>query len=494
MKKKNKLVTLGLAVAMTVFIFNGVSATITDDSPLNIAQEFEINGLHYDFDGDGDADSNDMFLLNLAASVGRDQSGIDYSINAHKGASKLSVDQIKDRIAKAYREGRLDFDGDSTVTNFDAYAALVFKSGFTGDQLRPSNILQSFEGNGHKTAEFKPKYVADFRGDIRVTGTADVGALNVGILRSSRVAKLLAGAQSNGEISAPLITTATLNTDNARVGTINANVVDAGVIKSSGVAELGGVNVKGTVSATGLITAPTLLAENVDGNTIKAELMQVTSTANINNAILTHARANKLDAQTAGIETLGAAEARIKNLQTRDLSVDSRLNSEEIFTKNLFVGTHDPINVDNSTTALVAYEKVVDAVIEETPEIASLKARIKSAQKAADRYYGYAKRYNSPGYNKLAENYVQRGQVYKQRLAVLEAKQGYTTTKAARVGIGVNDPQQTLHISGAMRLEPLDSAPDAASTGDMYVNASGALCIYLNDTWNYITGEGTCSN
>ncbi len=62
----------------------------------------------------------------------------------------------------------------------------------------------------------------------------------------------------------------------------------------------------------------------------------------------------------------------------------------------------------------------------------------------------------------------------------------------ARVGIGTDSPRQLLHINGAMRLEPRDNAPLNASMGDLYMDKSGALCVFI-DSWEVLTGKGYCN-
>jgi|GEM_PF-6598754 len=63
---------------------------------------------------------------------------------------------------------------------------------------------------------------------------------------------------------------------------------------------------------------------------------------------------------------------------------------------------------------------------------------------------------------------------------------------AARVGVGTRTPQQTLHINGAARLEPLEVAPINASMGDLYMDKSGALCVYIY-SWEVVAGKGYCN-
>lgn len=55
------------------------------------------------------------------------------------------------------------------------------------------------------------------------------------------------------------------------------------------------------------------------------------------------------------------------------------------------------------------------------------------------------------------------------------------------VGVGVAVPAQSLHISAAMKMEPMDSPP-AADDGVMYYSSSGALCIFAGGMWTDLLG------
>ena len=62
------------------------------------------------------------------------------------------------------------------------------------------------------------------------------------------------------------------------------------------------------------------------------------------------------------------------------------------------------------------------------------------------------------------------------------------------VGIGTTTPQRVLHISDAMRLEPIPNSPLLPSSGDMYFDISEALCIYVDEAWTKLAGTGYCGN
>ena len=53
------------------------------------------------------------------------------------------------------------------------------------------------------------------------------------------------------------------------------------------------------------------------------------------------------------------------------------------------------------------------------------------------------------------------------------------------VGIGTNDPQQKVHISGAMRLEPQATAPTGA-LGDLYAGTDGNLYFHDGTSWRQV--------
>lgn len=73
------------------------------------------------------------------------------------------------------------------------------------------------------------------------------------------------------------------------------------------------------------------------------------------------------------------------------------------------------------------------------------------------------------------------------------------STYSSNVGIGTSNPQQSLHIAGAMRLEPQEKAPSKASAGDIYYDKSGAFCGYIIDSYGYgswerMIGSGDCNS
>ena len=53
------------------------------------------------------------------------------------------------------------------------------------------------------------------------------------------------------------------------------------------------------------------------------------------------------------------------------------------------------------------------------------------------------------------------------------------------VGVGTNDPQQKVHISGAMRLEPQATAPTGA-LGDLYAGTDGNLYFHDGTSWRQV--------
>ncbi len=63
-------------------------------------------------------------------------------------------------------------------------------------------------------------------------------------------------------------------------------------------------------------------------------------------------------------------------------------------------------------------------------------------------------------------------------------------THSGNVGIGTHTPSRKLHVTAAMRLEPMSSPPASPSTGDMYMddgtntsNGSPKLMVYDGTTW-----------
>jgi hypothetical protein len=69
-------------------------------------------------------------------------------------------------------------------------------------------------------------------------------------------------------------------------------------------------------------------------------------------------------------------------------------------------------------------------------------------------------------------------------------------SNGGNLGIGTNSPARKLHISQAMRLEPLGgSQPASPSQGDLYSdNDTGTLCYYDGSTWVAIGGGSMTCN
>jgi len=68
---------------------------------------------------------------------------------------------------------------------------------------------------------------------------------------------------------------------------------------------------------------------------------------------------------------------------------------------------------------------------------------------------------------------------------------------SSNVGVGTSQPQQKLHIAGAMRLEPQAFPPKNVSAGDIFYHRSGAFCGFIEEVagqgyWQKLAGNGYC--
>jgi len=65
---------------------------------------------------------------------------------------------------------------------------------------------------------------------------------------------------------------------------------------------------------------------------------------------------------------------------------------------------------------------------------------------------------------------------------------------SGNVGIGITNPQRTLHINDLMRLEPRSTAPTGPALGDVYVDSdSNELCFYDGSLWTGLKTGGVCA-
>jgi len=55
------------------------------------------------------------------------------------------------------------------------------------------------------------------------------------------------------------------------------------------------------------------------------------------------------------------------------------------------------------------------------------------------------------------------------------------------IGVGTNAPQQKVHISGAMRLEPQATAPATGALGDLYAGTDGNLYFHNGTDWQQVS-------
>ncbi len=69
----------------------------------------------------------------------------------------------------------------------------------------------------------------------------------------------------------------------------------------------------------------------------------------------------------------------------------------------------------------------------------------------------------------------------------------FSILQNGNVGIGTTLPARKLHISDAIRIEPSVVPPPAPMLGDIYVDTSNAVCVYVDAAWTKIAGTGLCS-
>ncbi|OVE74965.1 hypothetical protein BVX97_05865 [bacterium E08(2017)] len=58
---------------------------------------------------------------------------------------------------------------------------------------------------------------------------------------------------------------------------------------------------------------------------------------------------------------------------------------------------------------------------------------------------------------------------------------------SGNVGIGTSAPARKLHVSDAMRLEPLAAQPSSGALGDIYMDTNGDLHIYRTNGWHTVS-------
>ena len=228
-----------------------------------------------------------------------------------------------------------------------------------------------------------------------------------------------------------------------------------------------------------------------------------------------------LGAKAASFSQLAAAKAEITNgmvlgydAKVAEHSSSAALGSgSEVSGHNSFaIGTDHHLTENHSIaigsglkkleadSVVIGFDKPGLAVVKATGAnlddsiLLSLRKRLERIDRTINRYQAYA---NNPRYRRWSSYYrsmVERFEQQKQGyLARYDARlQELHLDASSRVGIGTTQPEQSLHISGAMKLEPMDHAPADPSLGTIYMSSDNAVCVYMADGWEVMAGDGEC--
>jgi len=298
-------------------------------------------------------------------------------------------------------------------------------------------------------------------------------------------------------VKASEVSVETLNANAAQIINLSANDFTAG-----------DANIE--IVNAGEVSVDTLKAANAV-QTINLSAHDITAgDANIDFVKASKVQVNKLKANNIDLdgeitvghkintEIIKAGEAVFEKLEANEATISlfeaDSIDALQTYSNELFVGSKDSGDPENDVAVLVASEKSIVDEFEVTDEMRELKNQINFYEKRAELYYNYAKKYAGRSLALYFKMYGDKCKNQAQKLKdELDRLVKNSKKKVVRVGVGTSTPEQTLHISGAMRLEPQNSAPKDAKAGDIYVDASEALCIYLGGTWNYVTGPGNCN-
>ncbi len=216
--------------------------------------------------------------------------------------------------------------------------------------------------------------------------------------------------------------------------------------------------------------------------------------------------ANHLKVSSMTAADIRAASLLTENIYSNGVAHIKNITSSEISTGKLFANDINSTHLLNGETAVLnslsvgwtntkkglSVKEVAQTV--DTPAIKSVKTKITNAEGKLVTAKRNLQRYLGTGSEATIRNNIAN---LERSLVTLNSQLNdlYTREGAqidTMVGIGTSAPKQKLHISGAMRLEPMEFPPSVASSGDMYYDSSNALCVYMIDRWERMVGSGYC--
>ena len=254
------------------------------------------------------------------------------------------------------------------------------------------------------------------------------------------------------------------------------------------------------------LKAKLISTEVLESPDLKSKSAQVDNLVG-NSAELNQAKINFVESDSIRSESIDvnshlratiieSKETKAKSILTRDLQAE-HIESDVLvnsltYLKNLDVSDTTEKDKEDSVI-LTAHLDTNYASSKHEEQLKMLKSKKVSTEEDAKKYYSLYEKETKD--KKLAEHYLS---MYKKLSLLAEDIQRQIdeilngAELVARVGVGTRTPQQTLHISGAARLEPLAFAPTNASMGDLYMDQSGALCVFI-DSWEVLAGQGYCN-
>ena len=313
---------------------------------------------------------------------------------------------------------------------------------------------------------------ANVQGSVEVRGSVSASSLTA---ENGSITDLASQRAGISKLESLDISTEALSSGKINAGNINTTNLFANNIESSRIT-VGAAIIDGDLTVD-KIAADAIGAKSIVASSIKAE--------------------DILEAQSASIQGSLAVGLYSTVKETNSNSVALGYGNEVAGQNSFAIGTGLINNVSDSI--VMGFDSAAMTIVKAQPtlnneELIDLRNKMNNLNRTIDNYKNLL---NMPRYSRWF-SYIE-GRISQWEEQISDLAQQYERILVSlhadtkpKVGFGISEPTRSVHISGAMKLEPMDAAPENPTMGDIYVNVSGALCVFLGEDWEVAAGNGSC--
>ena len=313
--------------------------------------------------------------------------------------------------------------------------------------------------------------------DLNIQASVETASLKAkeASLKLSHIRQADIEAAKIDELRSEIISTSTIEASGANLESAVINSLEASGLRARSINT-------GNLAVDGTIGADQIEANSIGATSIKASIIDVQDEFSANSA--------KIEGSLAV-----GLYSTVKDANSNSVALGY---GNEVAGQNSFaIGTGLTNNV--SDTIVMGFDSAAMTIVKAQPNLDN--EDLIDLRKRMLLLNGNIKRYNDllnmPQYRRWY-SYI-KNQIVQWQEEISDKAQEYDRILASlhadtkpKVGFGISELTRSVHISGAMKLEPSYTPPADPSMGDIYVNVTGALCVFLGEDWEVAAGSGSC--